>query len=64
MRDYDGNFLYEVTNYTDTVPNINALHARGISIDSHPSEWSNLFLPIYKKRQENLNVFTIEYSAM
>ena len=60
MRDYDGNVLYEVTNSTDSVPNIDVLHARDISIDYHPDEWFNLFLPIYKKRQENLNVVTIE----
>ena len=60
LRDSDGKFLYEVTNSTDTVPNIDALHTRGISIDSHPAEWFNLFLPIYKKRKENPNVVTIE----
>ena len=60
MRDSDGDFLYEVTNSTGTVPNIDALHARGISFYSHPAEWFNLFLPIYKKRQENPNVVTIE----
>ena len=35
MWDSDGNFLCEVTKSTDTVPNIYALHARCISIDSH-----------------------------
>ena len=61
MRDSDGNFLYEVTNSTDTVPNIYSLHARGISIDYHPAECFNLFLPIYKKGQENPDVVTIGY---
>ena len=60
IQDSSGNFLYEVTNSTDTVPNIDALHAHVISIDSHPAEWFNIFLHIYKKRQENPNVVTIE----
>ena len=42
MHDYGGNFLYEVKNSTDTVPNIDALHARGISIDSHPAGRSKI----------------------
>ena len=60
IQDSDGSFLYEVTKSTDIVPNIDALHARGISIDSHPAEWFNLLLQIYKKCQENPNSFTIE----
>ena len=48
MRDSDGDFLYEVTNSTVTVPNIDSLHSCGVSIDSHPDEWFNIFLPIYR----------------
>ena len=51
MRDSDGDFLYEVINSTDTVPNIDALHAYGISIYYHLDECFNICLPIYKKRQ-------------
>ena len=60
MRDSDDNYLYEVTNSTDTVPNIYALNARGISIDYHPAECFNLFLPIYKKRQDNLMLLPLK----
>ena len=52
--------MYTKINSTDTVPNIDALHARGIPIDYHPCELFTLFVPIYKKIQENHNVVTVE----
>ena len=59
MRDSDGNF-YEKINSNDTVPDIDSFHVRGISIEPCPYEWFNLFVPIYKKRQEIPNDVTIE----
>lgn len=60
MQDSDGDYLFEVTNSTDTVPNIDALHAYCNSFDSHPVNWFNFFLHINKKQQDTPNVITID----
>jgi len=50
-RDDDGKILYDEVLSSESTPNMDVLHSKGISINSHPADWFNVFMLIHSKRQ-------------
>ena len=42
-KDNKGNFKYSKQTTTETIPNIEFLHSHGISLQSHPAQWFDIF---------------------
>ena len=49
-KDNKGNFNYSKQTLTDTVPNIEFLHSKGISLKSCPAKWFKIFFPRKQER--------------
>ena len=57
----NGRILYEGVLSNSSEPNIDFLHSKGISINSHPSNWFNFLMSINFKRKSHSDEVTIGY---
>ena len=51
MKNYDGEYEYEERPHKESLPNLEFLMMHGITPDSHPAGWYNVFVPRNRKRQ-------------
>ena len=59
-KDKDGKHKYSKQYTTDTVPNIDNLHKKGIDLNSHPATWFDIFFPKKRDRRTHPKAVTMD----
>ena len=55
VKDEHGNYVYFVLPHTETLPNIDFLHSKGINTESHAADWFDIFLPMKRSADDNVS---------
>ena len=51
MREDDNNIVYKNFSPTKYASNIEVLNEKGFNINSHPTDWFNIFYPLNRKNR-------------
>ena len=55
----NGKCAYRNAPHTNTLPNVDFFHRRGINTDSHPADWYNCFFPIKRIPSDEVSAVSI-----
>ena len=55
VKDEHGNYVYSILPHTETLPNIDLLHSKGINTESHAADWFDIFLPMKRSADDNVS---------